>query len=205
MRLTDYDIMAALADPECGLQIVPAPIKIAGITADLTLGNSFRHMSKDDGMYVNFNDAIPRHAQIRSIVVGDTVEDDIYSPTVELPADGTFCLCPGEMALGITAERVTIPADMVGWLDGRSSLARLGLFVHVTAGRIDPGWDGHIVLEFYNASPRTMLLKPGTGIASISFELLSGDVGSPYRLRKDAKYQNQTTTIGSRLSEDRSE
>ena len=205
MRLTDYEIKEALADAERGLSIVPPPAKIAGITADLTLGKSFRRMSKDDGDRVNYLDTIPRYAQIRSIVVGETVEDDIYSPTVELAEDGTFCLRPGEMALGITAERVTIPADIVGWLDGRSSLARLGLFVHVTAGRIDPGWDGNIVLEFYNASPRTMLLKPGIGIASISFEELSGDVDSPYSQRTDAKYQNQTTTIGSRLSEDRSE
>lgn len=205
MRLTDREIKKALADPDYGLSIIPAPTKIAGITADLTLGNSFRRMSKTDSIHINYHEDIPRHAQIKSIDVGKTAEDDIYLPTVVLGDADVFCLHPGEMALGITAERVTIPANMVGWLDGRSSLARLGLFVHVTAGRIDPGWDGNIVLEFYNASPRTMHLRPGTGIASISFDELNGDVDSPYRQRTDAKYQNQTTTIGSRISEDRPE
>lgn len=60
-------------------------------------------------------------------------------------------LHPGELALAVTYESVTLPADLVGWLDGRSSLARLGLMVHVTAHRIDPGWSGRIVLEFFNA------------------------------------------------------
>ena len=196
MRLTDYEIKEALADAERGLSIVPSPAKIAGITADLTLGNSFRRMR------ANNSDVLQDSG---TITAGNTVEDDIYLDTEVVAAGDGFYLYPGDMALGITAERVTIPADMVGWLDGRSSLARLGLFVHVTAGRIDPGWDGNIVLEFFNASPRTMLLKPGIGIASISFEELNGDVDSPYSQRTDAKYQNQTTTIGSRLSEDRSE
>lgn len=203
MRLTDHEIKKALYDSECKLEIVPSPVKISGITADLTLGNSFRRMSRTDGIHIDYHAEIPRHAQIKSIDVGNTVEDDIYTPTVVLEEGGMFCLHPGEMALGITAERVAIPDDMVGWLDGRSSLARLGLFVHVTAGRIDPGWDGNIVLEFYNASPRTMNLRPGIGIASISFEVLGSEVDTPYRLRDDAKYQNQTTTIGSRISEDR--
>ena len=62
--------------------------------------------------------------------------------------DGRF---QSALALAVTLESVTLPADLVGWLDGRSSLARLGLMVHVTAHRIDPGWSGCIVLEFYNS------------------------------------------------------
>jgi dCTP deaminase len=74
----------------------------------------------------------------------------------------------------VTFESVTLPADLVGWLDGRSSLARLGLMVHVTAHRIDPGWSGRIVLEFFNAGKLPLALRPGMMIGALSFEPLSG-------------------------------
>lgn len=70
----------------------------------------------------------------------------------------------------MTLESVTLPADLVGWLDGRSSLARLGLMVHVTAHRIDPGWSGCIVLEFYNSGKLPLALRPGMLIGALSFE-----------------------------------
>ncbi len=73
----------------------------------------------------------------------------------------------------MTLESVTLPADLVGWLDGRSSLARLGLMVHVTAHRIDPGWSGCIVLEFYNSGKLPLALRPGMLIGALSFEPLS--------------------------------
>lgn len=73
----------------------------------------------------------------------------------------------------MTFESVTLPADLVGWLDGRSSLARLGLMVHVTAHRIDPGWSGRIVLEFFNAGKLPLALRPGMMIGALSFEPLT--------------------------------
>lgn len=73
------------------------------------------------------------------------------SEEIVLQDDEAFFLHPGELALAVTYESVTLPNDLVGWLDGRSSLARLGLMVHVTAHRIDPGWKGRIVLEFFNS------------------------------------------------------
>lgn len=206
MRLTDNEIQDALGTG--GLVINPLPKNIAGITADLTLGNSFRWMLDctpvgqfhEDPM-VAASEYLANHER-SAITVGESTEEKIYSSAITA-ADGEYVTIePGGFMLGVTAERVAIPDNMVGWVDGRSSLARLGLFVHVTAGRIDPGWDGNIVLEFYNAGTRPIRLKPGVGIASISFERLAANVGKPYRLRDDAKYRNQTTAVGSRSSED---
>ena len=78
------------------------------------------------------------------------------------------------LALATTLESVKLPANIIGWLDGRSSLARLGLMVHVTAHRIDPGWEGKIVLEFYNSGKLPLALRPNMVIGALSFEVLSG-------------------------------
>ena len=103
-----------------------------------------------------------------------------------MPLGKSFFLHPGELALAMTLESVTLPDNIVGWLDGRSSLARLGLMVHVTAHRIDPGWSGNIVLEFFNSGKLPLALKPGMKIGALSFEVLSGAAEKPYNAREDA-------------------
>jgi dCTP deaminase len=97
---------------------------------------------------------------------------------------------------------VTLPADLVGWLDGRSSLARLGLMVHVTAHRIDPGWSGNIVLEFYNSGKLPLALRPKMKIGALSFETMTSPAEQPYNARKDAKYKGQNSAVASRISDD---
>ena len=98
----------------------------------------------------------------------------------------------------MTFESVTLPPDLVGWLDGRSSLARLGLMVHVTAHRIDPGWSGCIVLEFYNSGA-------AAGAASrdadrrVKFLNLYPARRCPYNRREDAKYRDQQGAVASRI------
>ena len=101
--------------------------------------------------------------------------------------DKAFYLHPGELALGITIERLSLPNDLVGWLDGRSSLARLGLMVHITAHTIDPGWDGRITLEFANIGKLPLALRPNMRICAISFEQLSGPTSRPYSKKTGAK------------------
>lgn len=110
--------------------------------------------------------------------------DRVMSEIIEIPDGEAFFLHPGELALAVTYESVTLPADIVGWLDGRSSLARLGLMVHVTAHRIDPGWQGKIVLEFYNSGKLPLALRPRMTIGALNFERLSGPVARPYNKRK---------------------
>ena len=124
------------------------------------------------------------------------------SDEIELPEGKAFFLHPGELALAITHESVTLPDYIVGWLDGRSSLARLGLMVHVTAHRIDPGWSGNIVLEFYNSGKLPLALRPKMKIGALSFEVLSNPAEKPYNARVDAKYKGQDGAVASRISSD---
>ena len=82
-------------------------------------------------------------------------------------------------------------------------MARLGLMVHVTAHRIDPGWEGKIVLEFYNSGKLPLALRPNMVIGALSFEVLSGIAARPYNRRKDAKYKNQQNAVASRIDKDK--
>lgn len=102
----------------------------------------------------------------------------------------------------MTYESVTLPDNIVGWLDGRSSLARLGLMVHVTAHRIDPGWSGRIVLEFYNGGRLPLALRPGMVIGALNFETMSGPAARPYNKRTNAKYKSQQGAVASRIDQD---
>jgi len=128
--------------------------------------------------------------------------NNVMSDEIIIADDKAFFLHPGELALAVTQESITLPANIVGWLDGRSSLARLGLMVHVTAHRIDPGWSGNIVLEFFNSGKLPLALKPGMKIGAISFEVLSDFAEKPYNSRADAKYKDQSGATASRISAD---
>lgn len=195
MRLTDWEILGLIDSKEIVFFPEVEPTRVSGVTVDLKLGNKFRKASQLDKSPIVLGS--PSH-NFQSMV------SDAFSEEYE---SDTLTLYPGEMALGITLEHVTIPDNLVGWLDGRSTLARLGLLVHLTAHRIDPGWKGNIVLEFYNASDRPLILMAGLHIGAISFEQLRGDVLRPYRSRVDSTYKNQTGTIlagGNNASEDNS-
>jgi dCTP deaminase len=106
---------------------------------------------------------------------------------VQMSNDEPFILHPGEFVLGSTLERVAIPDDLVARLEGKSSLGRLGLLIHSTAGYIDPGWDGQITLELSNVARLPITIYPGMPIGQISFLTLTTPVDRPYR----GKYQGQ--------------
>lgn len=88
----------------------------------------------------------------------------------EMDEGDTFTLAPQEFALASTVQKIRIPNYMVGKLEGKSSLARMGLFVHVTAGFFDPGFEGHGTLELFNAAPYPMILIPGMPICQMGFD-----------------------------------
>ena len=117
---------------------------------------------------------------------------------VEMNLDEAFVLHPGEFVLGSTLERVGIPGDLVARLEGKSSLGRLGLLIHSTAGYIDPGFEGNITLEFSNVASLPVLIHPGMRIGQISFLQMSTPVDNPYQ----GKYQGQAGPTASRSHQD---
>ncbi|BBN81364.1 dCTP deaminase [Pseudoalteromonas sp. A25] len=193
MRLSDKHIKQAIEEKKIQIEPKPSDDMISGITVDLRLGNKFRVFQDHAAPYVDLSGPKDQiNAAMESIMSDEIVLDDGQA----------FFLHPGQLALAITYESVTLPADLVGWLDGRSSLARLGLMVHVTAHRIDPGWSGNIVLEFYNSGKLPLALRPKMKIGALSFETMTSAAENPYNIRKDAKYKGQNSALASRISAD---
>jgi dCTP deaminase len=113
-----------------------------------------------------------------------------------------FILHPGEFVLGSTLERLTLPDDLVARLEGKSSLGRLGLLIHSTAGFIDPGWDGHVTLELSNVATLPITIYPGMKIGQLSFVQLSEPAEAPYGSGGlGSKYQGQRGPTPSRYHE----
>ena len=194
MRLCDQDIERYLDAGKIRIEPRPAAHKITGVSVDLHLGSRFRVFNDHAASHIDLSG--PREAVDHAI-------NRIMSKEIKIAADDAFFIHPGELALAATAETITVPNDLVGWLDGRSSLARLGLMVHVTAHRIDPGWRGTIVLECYNSGKLPLALRPGMAICAISFETLTGPAIRPYDQRQDAKYKRQSGPTPSRIGDDK--
>ena len=114
--------------------------------------------------------------------------------------DGTpFILHPGEFVLGSTLERVRLPDDLVARLEGKSSLGRLGLLIHSTAGFIDPGWNGHVTLELSNVANLPITIYYGMKIGQLSFVQLTEPAATPYGASGlGSKYQGQRGPTPSR-------
>jgi dCTP deaminase len=118
---------------------------------------------------------------------------------VEVDSDEAFILHPGEFVLGSTLERITLPDDLVARLEGKSSLGRLGLLIHSTAGFIDPGWDGHVTLELSNVANLPITIYYGMKIGQLSFVQLSEPAEHPYGSGGlGSKYQGQAGPTPSR-------
>ncbi len=193
MRLCDKDIEQYLDDEKIIISPKPDSSMISGVSVDIRLGNEFRVFQDHTAPFIDLSGPKEEMQQAMNSVMSDEIVID----------DGeAFFLHPGELALAVTYESVTLPDNIVGWLDGRSSLARLGLMVHVTAHRIDPGWSGQIVLEFYNSGKLPLALRPKMKIAALNFETMSSSAARPYNKREDAKYKGQKGAVASRISED---
>ncbi len=193
MRLNDRQIEEYLASGKIGLDPMPDVADISGVTVDIHLGNEFRVLQDHAAAFIDISG--PSEDINRAI-------DSVMGDPIVLTEEQAFFIHPGEFALAVTHEAVTLPDDMVGWLDGRSSLARLGLMVHVTAHRIDPGWSGQVVLEFFNSGKLPLALRPNMKIGALSFEQLDEPCLRPYSKRKDAKYKDQRGAVASRIGAD---
>ena len=193
MRLCDRDIEMYLEQGRISIEPRPDNSKISGVSVDVTLGHEFRVFQAHNAPYIDLSG--PKEEVANQL-------DRVMSDEICIADGDAFILHPGEFALSVTYEKVTLPDDIVGWLDGRSSLARLGLMVHVTAHRIDPGWSGRIVLEFYNSGKLPLALRPHMTIAALNFETLTAPAIRPYNKRVDAKYKNQHGADSSRINQD---
>ena len=127
------------------------------------------------------------------------LEQEDMTELVEVDDGEPFILHPGEFVLGSTLERVTLPDDLVARLEGKSSLGRLGLLIHSTAGFIDPGWDGHVTLELSNVANLPITIYPEMKIGQLSFVQMAEPTDHPYGSSGlGSKYQGQRGPTPSR-------
>jgi dCTP deaminase len=116
--------------------------------------------------------------------------------------DEPFIMQPGDFALASTIESLGLADDLLGRLEGRSSIARLGITVHSTAAVFEPGWIGTATMELSNLGRMAVALYPGMRICAFSFEEVSSPVSVPYRLKRNNKYAGQQNPRASQLSDE---
>ncbi len=131
--------------------------------------------------------------------IDPSIQQDELTSLVEVPDDEPFVLHPGEFVLASTLEVVTLPDDLAGRLEGKSSLGRLGLLTHSTAGFIDPGFSGHVTLELSNVANLPITLWPGMKIGQLCIFRLSSPADHPYGSSVyGSRYQGQRGPTPSR-------
>lgn len=174
MVLSDRDIKKELEAGTIGIEpLVKDFIQPASV--DVRLGHNFRIFRNSSHTVIDPSAAQP-----------DLTE------TIEVAEGETFVLHPGQFALGTTLETFSLPDNILGKLEGKSTLGRLGLMIHSTAGYVDPGWKGELTLELSNAATLPILLRPGMRIGQLSFERMSSPVDRPYgSAGLGSHYQNQ--------------
>jgi dCTP deaminase len=159
MILSDVDIKKYLRKDKIRITPTPSEEQIGPASVDLTLSNEFWRVKKF------------KEIDLLKTKLKDASEKFIAS-TVKLKA--------GEIILGKTVERITLPNNICGRLEGRSSFARLGLAVHVTSGFIQPGSDNHQILEIVNLAPYSIAIKSGMRISQVIFEETRTATSKPY-------------------------
>ena len=181
MILSDTTIRAEL--DAGGIVIEPlAEDAIQPSSVDLHVDRFFRVFRNDTTPFID-----PKEPQ-----------DDL-TEFVEVDDGNAFILHPGEFVLGSTRERVALGDDLVARLEGKSSLGRLGLLIHSTAGFVDAGFDGHLTLELSNVANLPIAIYPGMKIGQISFLRMSSPAEHPYGSReRGSKYQGQRGPTPSR-------
>jgi dCTP deaminase len=189
MILSDADILRRLeagdlvVEPldDVDLQVQPASV-------DLRLGREFLEFQRTN---------------IPCIHPGSEAEIEEYVDETTVEEGEDFILHPGDFVLGTTHERVEIPPDLIAHVEGRSSLGRLAVVVHATAGLCDPGFRGHITLELSNLGNAPVALTPGMRISQLTFTELSSPADRPYGAGRGSKYQDQSGPQASRVGGDR--
>ncbi|MCB1281783.1 MAG: dCTP deaminase [Salinibacterium sp.] len=181
MLLSDRDIRAALDAGRIALDPF-GPALVQPSSVDVRLDRFFRLFDNHKYPFI------------------DPAEDQPeLTHLVETDDDQPFILHPGEFALASTFEQVTLPDDVAARLEGKSSLGRLGLLTHSTAGFIDPGFTGHVTLELSNVATLPIKLWPGMKIGQLCFFRLSSPAEKPYGSSEySSRYQGQRGPTASR-------
>jgi dCTP deaminase len=184
MILSDIDILKNIKEGR--IKITPFNKKhIQPSTLDLTLSNKIR-------VFDNYD-----------VEVVDVKNPKDVSRLIEVKKNGHFIIHPGEFILGASVEVVSLPSDVAAIVEGRSSMGRLGLIVHATAGYIDPGFSGAITLEMSNLSKFPIKLYEGMRVAQLAFFKMSSPVKNLYGSEKlRSKYQGQIEPTTSRIEKD---
>ncbi|OGY60007.1 MAG: dCTP deaminase [Candidatus Colwellbacteria bacterium RIFCSPLOWO2_01_FULL_48_10] len=188
MILSDRDIKKALKDGR--LKITPAPdfeTQLGSCSIDLKLGNQFRIFKNSLHPYIDVKGKIPIDDIMEEITIADSQP---------------FVLHPGELALAVTQETLQISDDLIGRIEGRSSLGRLGIIVHGTASVFEPGWNGKPVMELGNLGVMPVAIYPGMRICAFTFEELSSPAEIPYNKKKNNYYAGQKGPMASQLNKD---
>ena len=181
MLLADHDIVAQVEAGRVGIDPWD-PSLVQPSSVDVRLDKFFR---------VFENHRYP--------VIDPAVDQSELTRLVSPDGDGAFVLHPGEFVLGATFEYVSLPDDIAARLEGKSSLGRLGLLTHSTAGFIDPGFEGHVTLELSNVANLPIKLYPGMRVGQLCFFQLSSSARHPYgSAQAGSHYQGQRGPTPSR-------
>ena len=180
--LSDRDLRAALASGE--IAVTPFDDRdVQPASIDLHLDRTFRVFRNNRYGYIDPRAEQPELTELEVVSEGER-----------------FMLHPGEFVLGQTLERISVGNSLLGRLDGKSSLGRLGLLMHSQAGDVDPGWVGNIALALGNVARLPIALYPGMKIGQISFHRMSSVVDQPYgRKELRSRYQGQTEPTASAI------
>jgi dCTP deaminase len=185
MVLSDVDIRRYIASGKIRIAPDLPPEQYGSCSVDFRLGNEF---------------SVFEHSRHAFIDVRERGAIQDLMRTIRVETAQPFILQPREFALAITEETLELDDDILGRLEGRSSLGRIGIIVHGTAGLFDPGWRGKATLELSNLGIMPVALYPGMRICSFTFEQLSSPVSVPYYKKASNKYAGQTQPLASRLT-----
>ncbi|MBI1896633.1 MAG: dCTP deaminase [Acidobacteria bacterium] len=184
MVLSDVDIKRYIEEGKIRIHPALPPEQFGSCSVDFRLGREFNVFEHSRHAYIDLK--------------SKTGLEGIMRPVLVEPGE-PFILQPREFVLAITEEALELADDVLGRLEGRSSLGRIGIIVHGTAGLFDPGWRGKATLELSNLSRMAVALYPGMRICSFTFEQVSTPVSMPYHKKPRGKYAGQMQPLASRL------
>ncbi len=184
MILSDVDIKREIKQK----RLVVSPFNSKSVqpaSYDVTLGSEFRIFKNSQKAYLDIKEDFSGFMEL-----------------IKIPSGKPLIVHPGEFLLGTTLEKFKLPDNLVAQLMGRSSIGRLGIIVHATAGFVDPGFEGYLTLEMTNVANIPIALYPGMRIGQVSFTRLSSPAKNPYSPKRGSKYSGQKGPTVSKIWKD---